>query len=198
MLGSADPRLPFWVAAGFSLANAAYGYFVLPESLAPDKRGPLTWRRSSPMGALALLRSNAQLFGLSGTMFLFHLSHAVFSTVFVLHAGYRFGWGEGMVGLSLAVFGVFSAIVQGALVKPVVNRFGERNALMLGLAMGVVGFLWMGLAPSSLVFWFGMPIMALWGFVGPAAQALMTRHVAADRAGPPARRRHERDGQLPR
>ena len=36
LLGTLDPRLPFWVAAAFSLANAAYGWFVLPESLPRD------------------------------------------------------------------------------------------------------------------------------------------------------------------
>src|ERR1700746_280182 len=37
-LGSVNPRLPFWVAAGMSLLNASYGFFVLPESLPPEKR----------------------------------------------------------------------------------------------------------------------------------------------------------------
>ena len=34
LLGDMSPRLPFWIAAGLSLANFCYGYFVLPESLA--------------------------------------------------------------------------------------------------------------------------------------------------------------------
>src|SRR5262249_30987725 len=33
LLGGVDPRLPFWLAAALSLANAAYGFFILPESL---------------------------------------------------------------------------------------------------------------------------------------------------------------------
>ena len=38
IMGDFDPRLPFWVAAALTLANAAYGYFVLPESLPPERR----------------------------------------------------------------------------------------------------------------------------------------------------------------
>src|SRR5438874_5909506 len=45
LLGNSDPRLPFWVAGGLSLANAIYGYFILPESLLPEKRKHFTWRR---------------------------------------------------------------------------------------------------------------------------------------------------------
>ncbi len=183
LLGSADPRLPFWVAAGFSLANAAYGYFVLPESLSRERRAPFHWRNAKPIGALRLLRSHRELSGLSLAMFLYYLAHGAFPAVFVLHAGYRFGWGADMVGLALAGFGFCSAIVQGALIQPVVSRFGERRALLFGMAAGVLGFLAIATAATPLQFWTSMPLMALWGFIGPSAQGLMSRRVAADAQG---------------
>ena len=183
LLGTIDPTLPLWVAAGFSLANAAYGYFVLPESLPPESRSAFKWMRASPLGSLRLLRTHPVLQGLSGTMFLYHLAHNVFPAIFVLHAGYRFGWGEGMVGLGLAGFAVCSAIVQGLLIKPAVGRLGERNALLIGLATGVTGFVWLGLAETSFLFWLGMPVMALWSFVGPSLQGIMSRHVGASEQG---------------
>ena len=49
VLGQYGPRLPFWVAAGFSLTNAMYGLFVLPESLPSDRRSPFHWRRAHPI-----------------------------------------------------------------------------------------------------------------------------------------------------
>lgn len=184
LLGSIDPRLPLWVAAAFSLANAAYGYFVLPESLAKENRAPtLTWRMANPIGSLKLLRGHPELFGLSGAMFLYHISHTVFPSIFVLHAGYRFGWGEAMVGLGLAGFAVCSAIVQGLLIKPAVTRYGERTMLLFGMAAGIVGFLILGLAETSFWFWLGMPVMALWSFIGPTVQGIMSRHVGASEQG---------------
>src|SRR6185369_8251368 len=63
VLGNVDPRLPFWVAGGMALLNAAYGLFVLPESLPPEKRAPMNWKRANPLGALKLLRSHPELFG---------------------------------------------------------------------------------------------------------------------------------------
>jgi DHA1 family tetracycline resistance protein-like MFS transporter len=183
LLGTIDPRLPLWVAAGLSLANAVYGYFILPESLAREQRAPFRWVRANPLGALRLLASHPQLLGLSGSMFLYHMSHNVFPAIFVLHAGYRFGWGEGMVGFGLAGFAVCSAVVQGLLIKPVVARFGERHMLLFGMAVGVAGFLMLGLADTSFLFWLGMPVMALWSFIGPAMQGIMTRHVGAGEQG---------------
>jgi DHA1 family tetracycline resistance protein-like MFS transporter len=183
LLGAYDPRLPFWVAAGLSLAAAAYGWLVLPESLPPERRSPFIWRSASPLGALRLLRSDPRLLGLSSAMFLYHVAHAVFPAVFVLHAGYRFGWGPGTVGLALAVFGVCSGIVQGALVKPAVRRLGERTMLLVGMACGILGLAALAFAPNVTVFWAGMLSICLWGFIGPSAQGLMTRLVGGEQQG---------------
>jgi MFS transporter, DHA1 family, tetracycline resistance protein len=183
VLGSVDPHLPFWVAAVLSLANAAYGYFILPESLPVDKRSPFRWQRANPLGSLRLLRSNPELLGLSGVMMLYQLAHHALPAVFVLYAGYRYGWGPGDVGLTLALVGVCSAVVQGGMIGPVVARLGERRALVSGLIGGGAGFAIYGLAETGALFLIGAPIMALWGLAGPSAMALMSRHVSAGEQG---------------
>ena len=76
LAGSISPRLPFWIAAGLSLANACYGLLVLPESLPRSRRAAFNWRRANPLGALALLRSHAEFFGLAVVNFLSDLAHA--------------------------------------------------------------------------------------------------------------------------
>jgi DHA1 family tetracycline resistance protein-like MFS transporter len=177
VLGGIDPRLPFWVAGGLTLINAAYGYFVLPESLPPDKRAAFAWKRANPVGSLRLLRSHPELFGLAAVLFLMQLSHVVFPAVTVLYMGYRYGWGEMAVGLVLAAVGVASMIVQGGLIRPVVKRLGERRALGAGLAFGAAGMAIYGLAPNGAAFLAGIPVMALWGFAGPSAQSLMSQRV---------------------
>ena len=183
LLGAADPRLPFWVAAGLSLANAAYGYFVLPESLAADKREPFSWSKASPLGALRLLRQHRQLLGLAAIMFLDFLAHAVLPAVSVLYAGYRYGWTERDIGLLLAFVGVCSAVVQAGLIKPAIARFGERPTLLAGLLFGALGFAVYGLAPTGLVFMAAVPIQALWGLANSPLQSIMTRHVSASEQG---------------
>jgi DHA1 family tetracycline resistance protein-like MFS transporter len=183
VLGGVDPRLPFWVAGVLALANAAYGYFVLPESLPKEKRAPFSWRRANPVGALKLLRSHRELYGIAAVLFLMQLSHVVFPAVTVLYMGYRYGWGEVAVGLVLSAVGVCSMIVQGGLIRPVVKRIGERRALGAGLAFGAAGMAIYGLAPSGAIFLAGIPVMALWGFAGPSAQALMSRRVDPSEQG---------------
>ena len=177
LLGGVDPRLPFWAAAGLSLLNGLYGLFVLPESLPPDRRRAFEWRRANPVGSLRLLRSRPGLMRLATIAFLSNLAHAVLPSVFVLYAGFRYGWQERTVGLSLALIGISSAIVQGALVGPLVARLGERLTLLTGLTFGVAGFVAYAFAPTGAVFLSVIPLVALWGLSGPSAQGLMTRLV---------------------
>ena len=183
LAGGVDPRLPFWIAAGLSLANALYGLFVLPESLPPERRAPFEWRRANPLGSLELLRSHRELLGLASVNFLGQIAHAVLPSVTVLYMGYRYGWEERTVGLVLAGVGICAMVVQGALIGPVVRRFGERKALIVGLLFGAAGFATYGIAATGAVFLIGVPLMALWGFANPAALGLMSRRVGAQEQG---------------
>jgi DHA1 family tetracycline resistance protein-like MFS transporter len=183
LLGAIDLRLPFWGAAGLSLANAAYGFFILPESLPPEKRARFAWHVANPVGALRLLRSHPVLLGLAAATFLQYLAHEALPSVFVLYTDYRYGWDERMVGLALAAVGVSSTIVSAALVGPLVKRLGNRRALLVGLLCGVLSFAGYGLAPTSVLFMACIPLGALWGIASPAMQALMTHHVDPARQG---------------
>ena len=183
VLGNIDPRLPFWVAAGLSLANALYGLLVLPESLPKERRANFEWRKANPVGSLKLLRSHPELFGLAAVTFLGGLAHEVLPSVSVLYAGYRYNWNERDVGFMLAGVGICAAVVQGGLVQPIVRRFGERRALLAGLLFGAAGFAIYGLAGTGAVFWIGVPVMSLWGMSGAASQGLMTRRVQPSEQG---------------
>ncbi len=183
LLGGMSLRLPFWAAAGLSLANAAYGFFILPESLPPSRRSPFRWARAHAVGSLRLLRSHPVLLGLAGAAFLSFLGHESLPSMFVLYTDYRYGWSATMVGVSLAGVGVCSAIVLALLVGPIVARMGERRSVLMGLAFGLLGFADFGLAPTTAAFLLGVPFHALWGLAGPATQALLSRRVSPGEQG---------------
>jgi DHA1 family tetracycline resistance protein-like MFS transporter len=111
------------------------------------------------------------------------LAHGALPSVFVLYANYRYGWGERAVGLTLALVGVCSMIVQAGLVGPIVARLGERRALLFGQCMGAIGFTVYGAATSGKLFLLGVPLMAFWGVAGAAVQGLLTARVAPDEQG---------------
>jgi len=183
LLGGINPRLPFWVAGGLSLINAMYGLFVLPESLPRERRASFSWQRANALGSLKLLRSHPELLGLSMVNFLRNVAHSVMPSTFVLYAGYRYGWDARTVGIFLAGVGVSSMIVGMGLVGPIVARFGERRALVAGFVFGSFGYAIVGLAPNGVALVMALPLQALWGLAGPAAQGLMTRRVHPSEQG---------------
>lgn len=176
-LGKSNLRLPFWVAAGLSLANFLYGLLVLPESLAPERRAKSAWHMANPLGSLTLLRSHPELAGLSAVMTLYYLAHQSLPSMWALYTEYRYLWNRLDVGLSLAVVGVSAAVVSGALVGPLVKRFGERRSLLSGLVFGTLGFACFGLAPRGWEIMASIPLIALWGIAAPAIQSLMSQRV---------------------
>jgi MFS transporter, DHA1 family, tetracycline resistance protein len=183
ILGEIDLRLPFWVASGLSLINAAYGYFVLPESLPPAYRAKLAWQIVNPLGGLKLLRSYQQLAGLAAATFLCFLAHESLHATFVLYTDYRYGWSAHEVGLALSLVGVCSGIVSGVLVRPAVARCGEYPVMLAGLIFGAIGFTAYALASTGVLFVAATPLLALWGLAGPAIQSAMTRNVGPSEQG---------------
>jgi MFS transporter, DHA1 family, tetracycline resistance protein len=176
-LGNINLRFPFWAAAVLSFGNALYGYFVLPESLPPERRAKSAWHMANPLGALKLLSSHAELAGLSVVTTLYYLAHNALPSMWALYTEYRYAWSRRDVGFSLAVVGVSAAIVSGALVGPFVKRFGERRSLLTGLFFGTLGFAGFALAYRGWMILAVIPFIALWGIAAPAMQSLMSRHV---------------------
>jgi MFS transporter, DHA1 family, tetracycline resistance protein len=182
MVGNINPRLTFWAAAGFALLNTLYGLFVLPESLARDRRtSRLEWKRANPIGSLRLLRSHHELWGLSWVNFITYLAHEVFPNVWVIYCIAAFGWNTGSIGLTLTLVGVVSAINQATMVGRVVKWLGERRTLLASLAIAVAGLALLGLN-NGVVFLIGAVLISL-PMYQASSQALMTRRVPADAQG---------------
>ena len=177
-LGHWHLRLPFWVAAGLSLINFGYGYFVLPESLPKERRATrFDWRHANPFGAVALLRRYPQVLGLAAVFFLINLAQFSLNSTYVLYADFRFGWGPQAVGYTLGLVGLCGAMVQGGLVRRLMPKLGERRMILAGLVLCMAGYLWFGLAPSAALFLLAIPLFCLGGLAGPPAQSMMTHLV---------------------
>jgi DHA1 family tetracycline resistance protein-like MFS transporter len=175
-LGEIDLRLPFFAAAALTFVNWLYGFFILPESLLPERRATkFDWKRANPVGSLTLLRSHTGLLPLAGVGFLFQLAHVVLPTIFVLYLGYRYNWTPAILGWTFLATGVAGVIVQTFLVGPIVKRVGERNAVLIGALAGMVGFAWYATAPTGTLYFLAVPM--------PGLQGLMTRRVSPQQQG---------------
>ena len=183
LLGGLGPRAPFFAAAGLSLANLAYGAFVLKESLPPDKRRRFEWRRANPLGTLLQLRRLPMVTGLLAALFLWSVAHQVMPATWSFYTKFRFQWSEAMIGASLAAAGLVMALSQTALLPVVVPRLGERRTAMLGITVAGLGYVGYAIATAG---WMMFAWLATWLFgamVMPSTNALMSRRVSADAQG---------------
>lgn len=183
VLGGIDLRLPFFVSAGLALVNWLYGFFVLPESLPPDKRDAFSWKKANPVGSLHVLGSYPLVAGLTAAFVFVVLAQRGLETVWVLYTGHKFGWDEQMNGFSLMLVGVMAAIVQGGLVRPVIKWLGERRAILYGLVTAVITYLGYGLATAGWMLFAFIVFGSIGGVAGPAIQSLVAGAVPPEDQG---------------
>ncbi|MGH7419954.1 MAG: TCR/Tet family MFS transporter, partial [Candidatus Rokuibacteriota bacterium] len=184
LLGALGSRTPFLAAAALALLNVAFGYFVLPETLAPESRRPFQWSRANPLGTLLQMRRYPAVLGLAGVTFLWQLGHQVFPSTWSFYTMLKFGWSEAAVGYSLGFVGVIMAIGQGVLTRVVIPRLGgEGRAALVGLLLGAAAYLGYAFATRG---WMMYAWMLTWFFAGlvyPSLNALMSRQVPAGAQG---------------
>ena len=174
-------RLPFWVAGALSLVNFLYGFFVLPESLAPEHRNAFSWARANPLGSVKMLRRHRELAGLALSNLIGYVAHEALPQLFVLYTMFAYAWTMSTIGISLAIVGIFTILISAFLIQPVVDRIGERRALLVGLLFGALGFCMYG--GTAVLFWIAIPVNMLWMIAGSASQSLMTRRVGKHEQG---------------
>ena len=183
LLGQFGPRVPFYVAAGISALNLAYGWFVLPESLPVSKRRAFEWRRANPFGAFAVFKSYAGVLPMCAVMFSFFFFSSVYPAIWPFWGIAQFGWSEAMVGLTLAFFGVVMALFQGVATGPAVKYFGEFRVVLIGLVCGTIAAFGYGATGSVTVVFIMMFIHGPEGFVHPILTSIMSKRVPENAQG---------------
>lgn len=183
LLAGLGLRAPFYAAAALCLLNALYGYFILPESLKKENRRKFQWKKANPVGSLLFLRRTPGIGGLAVCYFLIYLAAQSVQGNWSFFTMYRFGWKEGMVGISLAVVGVLVGAVQGGLTRLVNPRLGDEKSIYLGLFLYALGLALFGIATAGwMMFLFLLPY-CLGGIAGPSLQSTLAAHVPPSRQG---------------
>ena len=142
LLGEFGPRAPFYAAAALAALNALSCAIWLRESVTDDIRQNFDWRRANPFGAFQALAKLGGLRDMFIVFLLYSIGTAIYAAIWPFFTEVRFDWSPGMIGISLTIYGVCFAVVQGALVKPFIARFGERRTLIYGLVIEVIS-LWL-------------------------------------------------------
>jgi MFS transporter, DHA1 family, tetracycline resistance protein len=183
LLGSLGPRIPFMVAAGLSLINCVYGYFVLPESLSKENRRKFDWKRANPVGSLLQLKKYPSLGGLVlSFVFVYLASHAVQSN-WGFFGMEKLHWDAKMIGISLGVVGLLVGLVQGLLIRVVNPRLGNEKSVYIGLLLYGIGMMLFAFATQTWMMFVILVPYCLGGICGPALQSIISGNVPSNEQG---------------
>ncbi|MFD2146965.1 TCR/Tet family MFS transporter [Mucilaginibacter antarcticus] len=183
ILGKYDIHYPFIAASILALINAAYGYFILPESLAPEKRRALDIKKINPFTSLFQLKKYESVFGLALSLFLVYFAAQAVQTVWTFYTMAKFNWNEDLVGYSLGFVGLLIAIVQGGLTRIILPKLGQERSIWVGLLLYTIGLVLFAFATKGwMMFAFLVPY-CLGGIAGPALQGYMSTSVPDNEQG---------------
>ena len=183
LLGELGTRAPFYAAAALLAANAVFGLLVIRETLPKDKRRPFRWGRANPLGAFYNVTRMPGIGRLLLVYFIYSVALYVYPAIWSYFTEARFGWTPQTIGLSLGLFGISMALVQGVLIRVVLRRVGERRTVVFGKLFDAVAFALMGFVISGVAALILTPIAALGAVVSPALQGIMARQVSDDAQG---------------
>ncbi len=168
-------RAPFYAAAAFAGSNLLLGWFVLPETVTDEIRRPFQWRRANPVGGIYSLARLPGLRTLMLVMLVFQVASTVYPAIWSFYTIERFGWAPSMIGLSLAGYGIMIALVQGWFIRVVLKYLSERQTVLFGMALEIVGLIAYGFITETWMVFAVIPISSLGTVATPALQGIMSR-----------------------
>ena len=177
LLGGISLHLPFFVAGGLACLNWLYGYFVLPESLPPERRQPFVLREANPVNALRGLRELKGVGSLVIVLALSGLAQFMTHTSWVLFTTFKFGWGPTQNGWSLFAIGLMSVLVQGVLLGRLLKRFSPQRLAIMGLVSSSVCYVLWGLSSEGWMLYAVIFVNVL-GFAASAAMQSIISNAA--------------------
>lgn len=182
-LGEIGTRVPFFFAAGLAALNLLYGYFVLPETLAPEKRRRFRFAAAHPLGTFREMKRFPLVFWLLASMVFLQFAHDVSPTTWAYYTMLKFGWSPKDVGLSLAAVGVGIAFSMSVLTRVITPRIGEERAAYLGLFGSTLSFLGYAFVPEGWMIYLFIPLGSFIGLSIPALRSIMSNAMPPDRQG---------------
>jgi DHA1 family tetracycline resistance protein-like MFS transporter len=183
LLGQYGPRVPFFAAAAFTAVNLLIALAVMRETLPPADRREFSARRANALGALQSMRRIPGAMLVLFVLLMYQIGHDTLPSTWVWVTMAKFGWTERDVGLSLAVLGFGTIIVQGGLVGLFTKHIGEHRTALLGLGCGAVGFVGYAFATTPTMLFASVPLGCLIGLTMPALRAILSRATPANAQG---------------
>ena len=183
-LGAISVKLPFIVAAGLALLNALYGFFVLPESLAPENRRKFEWKRANPISALTRLgKYDISISTLITAFTIVYIGQKAVESTLPFFLIEKYQWTLSSIsGLGIFI-GILLVGIQGGLIRIVIPKLGLEKSVITGMAFYTIGLIFISFNNIGWMMYVYMIPYCLGGISGPALQGFITEKIAPNEQG---------------
>ena len=140
IMGSHD--MPFFVAGGLSLLTFLFALVLLPESLPKSHTGEVLEDRHEWVSPREIFRQTTLKSPLTPLFLVAFFSTFSFSGLemtFPLFIEDKWDYGEREMGWMFMVMGAIVVPLQGGLLGKLINMFGERRIVLIGLLLNALG-----------------------------------------------------------
>jgi MFS transporter, DHA1 family, tetracycline resistance protein len=182
-LGEFGPRVPFFVASAMAIANGIYGWLVFPETMPKEEQRPFEWKRANPFGAFASLGRIRGILPIALVYFLWGMAGNVYPASWAYFAPIQYGWSSSIVGVSLSIVGISMVIFQAFMIRPFIQKFGERKTAYIGMLFGIAGYLIVAFIPYGTLIMGLLLINGVSGLGPPSLNAMMSQRTPASQQG---------------
>jgi len=179
VLGEIDPRAPFFLSALITMLNFIFGFFVLKETLSNENRRKFSDISLNPFKIFlkVLLFKNLKIILLC--VFFIDIAHWVYPAVWSFWSKEVFNWSSGMIGFSLACYGIGITIVQGFIIRlKFVNKIGNVNIVSISLVFGSFSLLVLGFTTAGWLVFLLIPFSALSELLTPTLTSYTSNKVS--------------------
>lgn len=149
ILGAISISLPFYITAGIMLLSSIAVYFLLPESLAPEKR-----TKQLTINSFNTLSHFKDIFSLKEAKLLlilglfFYAGLGIYQFNFSVFLKDIFKWGPAFIGSMLTLVGACDIISRALLLPQLLKRYSERSIGIAGLIRLGIGLMLLLLSTS--------------------------------------------------
>ena len=179
VLGEINSRAPFFLSAFLTGLNFLFGFFVLPESLAPENKRKFRISSINPFGTILKVLRFKGLQVPFCCFFVISVAHWVYPAVWSYWSKEVFGWGSGMIGFSLACYGIGISVVQGYIIRLAwVTKLGPRLVVTFSLSVGAVALFWLGFVDVGWMVFCIIPFSALSELLTPTLGSFISNKVS--------------------
>ena len=173
-MGTISLSAPFYLASALGFLTTIFAFFMLPESLPPDKRIQHT-PKAARMSLLSALRSNLGYVFFLGFLIAFAMGNL--ESMFALFVEAKLGFGSAEVGTVFAVVGIIGVVLQGVVVGKAINRWGEISLSRTALLLTAIGYLLVTRAANlwTLILFVGVQNLGS-AFLSPSLSSYISKH----------------------